>query len=78
MCHGKDSGLGQESNQGTRIVLDVVQEIENCGQNIACDNFFTDQSLARKLLQKKPTLVEPTRKNRPKPPTEFTVVNCEM
>ena len=67
MYHGKDGGSGQESNQGKRIVLDLVEIIENSGQNIACDNFFTDLSLARKLLQKKLTLVELMRKNKPDP-----------
>ena len=67
MYHGKDGGSGQESNQGKRIVLDLVEVIENSGQNIACDNFFTDLSLARKLLQKKLTLVELMRKNKPDP-----------
>ena len=42
MYHGKDGESGQESNQGTRIVLDLVEVIKNSGQNIACDNFFTD------------------------------------
>ena len=74
MYHGKDGGSGQESNQGTRIVLDLAEVIENSGQNIVCDNFFTDLSLARKLLQEKLTLVELMRKNNPDPPTEFTVV----
>ena len=74
MYHGKDGGSGQESNQGTTIVLDLVEVIENFGQNIACDNFFTDLSLAQKLLQKKLTLVKLMRKNKPDPPKEFTVV----
>ena len=74
MYHGKDCGLGQETNQGTRVVLDLVEVIENSGQNIACYNFFSVLSLARKLLEKKLTLIEPMRKNKQEPPTEFTVV----
>ena len=58
MYHGKDGGSGQETNQGTRGVFDLVEVIENSGQNIACDNFFTDLSLARKFFQKKLTPVE--------------------
>ena len=70
----KDGGSGQETNQGTRVVLDLVEAIENSGQNITCDNFFTDLSLARTLLQKKLALIEPMRKNKPEPRTKFTVV----
>ena len=62
MYHGKDGGLGQETNQGTRVVFDLIEVIENSGQNIASDNFFKDLSLAQKLLQKKLTLVELMRK----------------
>ena len=47
---GKDGGLGQETNQDIRVVLDLVQVIENSDHTITCDNFFTDLSLARKLL----------------------------
>ena len=74
MCHRKDGGSGQESNQGTRIALDLGEVIENSGRNIACDNFFTDLFLARKPLQKKLTLVKLMRKNKPEPSTEFTMV----
>jgi len=70
---GKDPGSARETNQGTRVVLDVVEDIENSGRNITCDNFFTNLSLARKLLQKKLTLVGTMRKNNPELPMEFTV-----
>ena len=65
----KDAGSARKANQGTIVVLDLVKDIENSGQNISCDNFFTNLSLARKLLKKKLTLVETTRKNEPKLPT---------
>ena len=58
MCHDKDGGSSQEINQVTKVVLDLAEVIENSGQNIACDNFFTVLSLARKLLQKKLTLID--------------------
>ena len=74
MYIGKDGGSGQETNQGTKVVLDLVEVIENSGQNITCDNFFIYLSPAQKLLQKKLILVEPMRKKKPESPTEFTVV----
>ena len=44
---GKDERIGKEVNQGTRVVRDMVKEIQKTGQNIMCDNFFTSLSLAR-------------------------------
>ena len=73
MYTGKDAGSARETNQGTRVVLDLGEDIENSGRNITCDKFFTNLSLARKLLQKKLTLVGIMRKNKPELPTEFTV-----
>ena len=70
----KDTGWAQETNQGTTVCLVLIENIENSGRNITCDNFFTNLSLAQKLLQKKLTLVEKMRKNKPELPTEFTVV----
>ena len=46
----KDAGSTQETNQGTRVVLDLVEDIENSGQNITCDNVLTNLLLTRKLL----------------------------
>ena len=69
---GKDAGSARELNQGTGIIFDLVEDIENLGRNIICDNFFTNLSLARKLLQKKLTLVGTMRKNKPELPMEFT------
>ena len=53
----KDERIGREVNQETRVVLDMVKEIEKTGRNITCDNFFTSLSLARQLLSKKLTVV---------------------
>ena len=69
----KDTGWAQKTNQSTRVRLVLIENIENSGQNITCDNIFKDLSLAQKLLQKKLTLVEKMRKNKPELPTEFTV-----
>ena len=59
---GKDERIGREVNQGTRVVPDMVKEIEKTGRNITCDNFFTSLSLARQLLSKKLTVVGTMRK----------------
>ena len=70
---GKDSGLSRKANQGTRVVLDLVEDIEKSGQNITCDYFFANLSFALKLFQKKLTLVRTMRKNKLELPMEFTV-----
>ena len=69
---GKDERIGREGNQGTRVVLDMVKEIEKTGQNITYDNFFSCFSLARQLLSKKLTIVGTMRKNKPELLPEFT------
>ena len=71
---GKDAGSSRETNQGTRVVLNLVEDIEKSGENIICNYFFTNLTLARKLLQIKLTLVKTIRKNKPELPMEFTVV----
>ena len=70
---GKDAESFRETNQGIRVVLDLVEDIEKSGRNITCDNFFTNLTLARKLLQTKLTLIGTMRKNKPELPMEFTV-----
>ena len=69
----KYAGSAQETNQGTRVVVDWVEDIENSGRNVTRDNFFTNLSLAQKLLQKKLTLIGTMRKSKPELPMEFTV-----
>ena len=64
MYHSKDGRSGQETNQGKRVVLDLVEVIENSGQNFTCDNFFTVLLLARKPLQKKLTLIDKINKEK--------------
>ena len=70
---GKNPSVGREINQGARVVKDLVKEIEHCGRNITCDNFFAIIPLARDLLKKKLTLVGNIRKNKPELPPQFTV-----
>ena len=69
----KDAGLARETEQGTRVILDLAEDIDNSCHNITCDNFFTNLSLAQKLLQKKLTLIGTMRKSKPELPTEFAV-----
>ena len=69
---GKDAGSSQETNQHTRVILDLIEDIEKTGQNITCDDFFANLTLARKLLQTKLTLVGTMRKNK----TELTGYLC--
>ena len=69
----KDAESARETNQGTRIVLDLAEDIDNSCRNITCDNVFTNLLLVRKLLQKNLTLIGTMRKNKPEFPTEFTV-----
>ena len=69
----KDAGSARETNQDTRVVYDLAEDIGNSGRNINCDNFLTNLSLAQKLLQKKLTVIETIKKNKRKLPTEFAV-----
>ena len=69
----KDPGLARETKQGPTVVLDLAEDIDNSCRNITCNNFFSNLSLARKLLQKKLTLIETMKKSKPELPTEFTV-----
>ena len=69
----KDAESARETNQDTRIVPDLIEDIVNSCRNITCDNFFTNVSLVRKLLQKNLILIGRMRKNKPELPTEFTV-----
>ena len=70
---GEDARSTRKTNQGSRVVCELVEYIEKPGGNIICDNFFTKLLLARKLFLKKLTLVETIKKNKMKLPTEFTV-----
>ena len=48
----EDAGLTRKTKQGTIVVLDLAEVIDNSCQIITCDNFFTNLSLAQKFLQK--------------------------
>ena len=69
----KDAGSAPETNQETRIVLDLAEDIDNSSRNFTCDNFFTNLSLVRKLLYKNLLLIGTMRKSKPEFPTEFSV-----
>ena len=59
---GKQAGAAPETNQGARVVLDLVGGLK--GHNITMDNFFTSYALGQKLLEKKLTMVGTLRKNK--------------
>ena len=69
----KDAGSAPETNQDTRIVLDLAEDIDDSCRNIICNNFFTNQLLVQKLLHKNFTLIGTMRKSKPELPREFTV-----
>ena len=56
VCTGKNPAIGREVNQGARVVKDLVKEIEYCGRNITCDNFFTSIPLVLRSAEKKTLL----------------------
>ena len=56
MYLGQQAG-GREVGQGRRVVLDLVQPIQNSGRNVTCDQFFTSYSLATSLLERGLTLL---------------------
>ena len=61
VCLGKYRNATREVNQGCRIVLDLVTEIEDSGRNIRCDNSLPVFLLLVSLqlleqLEKKPEL----------------------
>ena len=70
---GKNNNAPREVNPGTRVVLDMTKEIEKSGQNVTCDNFFTSLPLAQKLSEKKLTIVETLKKNKPELPLQFAM-----
>ena len=68
MYTGREVGERREVNQGERVVLSLVTEVEKSGRNITTDNFF---ALARKLFNKKLTLIGTIRQNRVELPPAF-------
>ncbi|XP_036006053.1 piggyBac transposable element-derived protein 4-like [Fundulus heteroclitus] len=69
---GKPVGGAPEKNQGTRVVLDMAQGLR--GQNITCDNFFTNYNLGQELLKRKLPMVGTVRKNRAELHAELLVI----
>ncbi|XP_014767724.1 uncharacterized protein LOC106867382 [Octopus bimaculoides] len=69
---GKNPVKWRETYQGSRVVEELVKELENTGRNRTCDNVFTNLGFAQKLLSKKTTLVGTIRKNRVELPSDFT------
>ena len=53
----KDAVSAPETNQNTRIVLDLAENIDNSCRNITRDNLLTDLLLVQKLLHKNLTLM---------------------
>ena len=48
---------GPERHEAKRVVKDLATSIINSGRNVTCDNFFTDFSLAIKVLEKNLTIL---------------------
>lgn len=61
---GKLPNQARETNQGERVVMDLVGEYMNCGRTVYTDNFFTSLSLAEHLLTLKTALVGTIRQNK--------------
>ena len=70
---GKNDNAPREVNQDTRVVFDMIKEIEKFGQNLTRDNFFTSLPLAQKRLEKKLIIIGTLRKNKPELLPQFTV-----
>lgn len=59
---GKDEA--RISSLGTHVVMSLMEPYFGHGYNVTTDNFFTGLDLARKLLQKKTSIVGTVRNNR--------------
>ena len=46
MYTGEDARSARETNQGLKVVRDLVEYVKKSAQNVTCDNFFTKLSLA--------------------------------
>lgn len=56
---------------GQKVVEELVQNYENTGRNITCDNYFTSIELAQNLLAKGLTLTGTLKKNKRCVPSSF-------
>lgn len=61
---GKQPGQDRETNQGARVVKDLVQPWYGTGRNVNADNLFTSVALAEELLSHHLTYVGTVRKNK--------------
>ena len=61
---GKQPGQDRETNQGTRVVKNLVQPWHGTGRNVNADNLFTSVALAEELLYHHLTYVGTVRKNK--------------
>ena len=57
--------------QGHQVVMELSLPFQGKGRNITMDNFFTDSSLAAKLLNKKTTVIGTVRRNKRFLPQKF-------
>lgn len=64
---GKDES--RTESLGTHVVMTLMNKYFNRGYNVTTDNFFTNCELARKLLEKRTSLVGTIRQNRREIPT---------
>ncbi|MEL7309347.1 MAG: hypothetical protein AAGK05_16800 [Pseudomonadota bacterium] len=61
---GKRPGQRPEVGQAKRVVLDLVEGLEESGRNVTTDQHFTGVALAEELLSKGLTLLGTVNKNR--------------
>ncbi|XP_053968609.1 uncharacterized protein LOC128870040 [Anastrepha ludens] len=62
---------GRETNQGERVVKDLVSRFHGTGRNITMDNFFTSLNLLESLSSMNLSAVGTLRKNKPCIPKEM-------
>ena len=68
---GRKLGEPRKTNLGSKLVLKLSEPFNKSGRNIACDNFFTNLELGRKLLMQNLTIVGTIQKNRSELPAKF-------
>ncbi len=61
----------KETEQGKRVVLDMVRPYFNSGRGITADNFFSGLKLVQELLKQNLTYVGTLRKNRVEVPSQL-------
>nr|CAI5863377.1 unnamed protein product [Callosobruchus analis] len=71
-CTGKENNPNEQP-VASRVVLELMEPLLDCGRLLVTDNFYTSVSLAHALLDRKTHLIGTLRKNRkynPKPVTD--------